>query len=67
MSDDKGTFDQLKGKAKEAAGTVGGDERLKSEGRTDQAQGRAKEAVENVKDKLAGMKDSLGGKKDDRA
>jgi len=44
--------DDLKGKAKEAAGNVTGDDDLKSEGKTDQAAGSVKETVSNVVDKV---------------
>ena len=39
----EGTLDKAKGKAKEAAGAVTGDETKKSEGRSDQTKGTAKE------------------------
>ncbi|MFB6809476.1 CsbD family protein [Streptomyces sp. NPDC056387] len=42
--------EQVKGKAKEAAGRVVGNERLTAEGRADQAKGDAREAKEKVKD-----------------
>jgi uncharacterized protein YjbJ (UPF0337 family) len=44
------TADKLKGKAKEAAGKVTGNERLQAEGRADQVKGDAKQAGEKVKD-----------------
>ena len=47
-----GTTDKIKGRVKEAAGVVTGNQRLKDEGRTDQAAGRTKKAVERVIDKL---------------
>jgi uncharacterized protein YjbJ (UPF0337 family) len=43
--------DDLKGRAKEAAGAVTGDEDLKREGKADQAGAKAKGVVEDVKDK----------------
>jgi len=40
----------LAGKAKEAAGKVTGNEKLRAEGKTDQTKADAKKAGENVKD-----------------
>jgi uncharacterized protein YjbJ (UPF0337 family) len=42
--------DKLKGKAKETAGTVNGDEELRAEGKKDQSKGDLKQAGEKVKD-----------------
>ncbi|WP_073907741.1 CsbD family protein [Streptomyces sp. CB00455] len=42
--------EQAKGKLKEAAGSVVGNERLTAEGRAEQAKGDAREAKEKVKD-----------------
>ena len=42
--------EDLKGKAKEAAGEVSGDDELKSEGETDQTKSDLKDAKENIKD-----------------
>ena len=47
-------IDRAKGRAKEAAGALTGDRRLKNEGRIDQAKGSAKNAVDKVADTLAG-------------
>jgi uncharacterized protein YjbJ (UPF0337 family) len=51
-TDDKAAnaADKLKGKAKEAAGKVTGNERLQAEGKGDQVKGDAKQAVEKIKD-----------------
>jgi uncharacterized protein YjbJ (UPF0337 family) len=46
-----GTTDQIKGLVKEAAGVITNDQRLKNEGRKDQAVGKVKKAVERVIDK----------------
>ena len=46
-----GTTDQIKGRIKEAAGVVTNDQRLKDEGRMDQAVGKVKKTVERVIDK----------------
>lgn len=47
-----GETEKVKGRIKEAAGVLTGDERLREEGRKDQAIGEAKEAVQNVADKV---------------
>lgn len=44
--------DQIKGRAKEAAGAITGDESLKREGRGDQAASKVKGAVHNAEKKL---------------
>jgi uncharacterized protein YjbJ (UPF0337 family) len=58
MSDHK--TDEVKGRAKEAAGAVTGDEELKNKGKADQAAASVKEkvegAVDKVKEKLTGDK-----------
>ncbi len=46
-----GTGDKIKGRVKEAAGALAGDEKLKNEGKTDQLVGRVKNSVERVVDK----------------
>ena len=53
-TDDKAAnaADKLKGKAKEAAGKVTGNERLQAEGKADQVKGDAKQAVEKIKDAI---------------
>jgi uncharacterized protein YjbJ (UPF0337 family) len=48
--------DDAKGRVKEAAGDLTGDDKLKQEGKVDKATGRAKEGVEKVADKV---KDAL--------
>jgi uncharacterized protein YjbJ (UPF0337 family) len=47
-------IDKAKGRAKEAAGALTGDKRLKNEGRLDQAKGSAKKTVDKVADTLTG-------------
>jgi uncharacterized protein YjbJ (UPF0337 family) len=49
MSD--GTTDDLKGRAKEAAGDLTDDKSLKNEGKVDKASGAAKDAVGGAADK----------------
>jgi uncharacterized protein YjbJ (UPF0337 family) len=48
----EGAVDKLKGRAKEAAGAVTGDQPTKSEGRSDQTKGTAKEKKGKLKDLL---------------
>jgi uncharacterized protein YjbJ (UPF0337 family) len=54
MSD--GTFDEMKGRTKEAAGDLTDDDDLKNEGKVDKAAGSIKdkvgEAADKVKDKV---------------
>jgi uncharacterized protein YjbJ (UPF0337 family) len=56
MSDEIQNKDDAKGRVKEAAGSLSGDDDLKREGKVDQATGKAKEGVEKVADKV---KDAL--------
>jgi uncharacterized protein YjbJ (UPF0337 family) len=49
-------IDKAKGRAKEAAGALSGNKRLKNEGRADQAKGSVKNAADKVADKLTGSK-----------
>ncbi|WP_410626913.1 CsbD family protein [Amycolatopsis sp. cmx-8-4] len=51
--------DNLGGKAKEAAGSVTGDDSLREEGRADQAKAGIKEAVANVKDAVGDAADKV--------
>ena len=46
--------DDLKGRAKEAAGDLTNDEDLKNEGKTDRARGKVKDAVDKIADKVTG-------------
>lgn len=51
MGDDiKHNMEDMKGKAKEAAGDATGNERLEAEGHADQASADLKKAGQNVKD-----------------
>jgi uncharacterized protein YjbJ (UPF0337 family) len=50
--DRSGETDELKGRAKEAAGDLTGDKSLKNEGKTDRAAGKAKDAVDEGADKV---------------
>ena len=51
MSDD-GTIDEAKGRVKEAAGDLTGDQELKDEGKVDRATGKIKGAVGGAADKV---------------
>ena len=46
-----GTSDKIKGRLKEAVGALTNDQRLKDEGKLDQATGKVKDVVERVIDK----------------
>lgn len=46
-----GTSDKIKGRVKEAVGALTDDQRLKREGKLDQATGKIKKSVERVVDK----------------
>lgn len=48
----EGAAKNLGGKAKEAAGKVTGDEKLKAEGRADQVEGKVQNAVGGAKDAI---------------
>ena len=48
-----GTTDVVKGRLKEAAGALTGNDDLRAEGKTDQAVGRAKQVAEKAVDKVA--------------
>ena len=47
-----GKIDQIKGRVKEAAGTLTGNEKLRQEGKTQQAVGKVEEAVEKTAEKV---------------
>ncbi|MBO0475286.1 hypothetical protein IGL98_003216 [Enterococcus sp. DIV0840] len=49
---DKGTMDQVKGKTKEVAGDVSGDNKQKAEGFLDQTVGKVKEVASDAKEKM---------------
>ncbi len=50
----KGSATNMVGKAKEAAGNLTGDSKLKGEGKMDQAKGRGQNAIGGIKDALRG-------------
>jgi uncharacterized protein YjbJ (UPF0337 family) len=47
-----GKTDELKGRVKEAAGALTGDEKLKREGQLDQAVGKVKQKADQMIDKV---------------
>lgn len=49
-----GTSDKIKGRVKEAVGALTDDQRLKNEGKLDQATGKIKKVVEKTIDKTKG-------------
>ncbi len=52
MDDKIRNTDDAKGRLKEAAGNLTGDDDLKREGKLDQAAGKAKDGIEKVADKV---------------
>lgn len=47
-----GKFDDMKGRAKEAAGDLTNDKGLEREGKLDQAKGEVKEKIDQMSDKV---------------
>lgn len=47
-------FDEMKGRAKEAAGDLTDDKDLQREGKVDQAAGKTKDKLDHARDKLEG-------------
>jgi uncharacterized protein YjbJ (UPF0337 family) len=60
--DDSGQFDKAKGRVKEAAGDLTGDQSLKNEGKVDRASGSVKDKVGDAADKV---KDVVNPSNDD--
>lgn len=56
------TADQVKGRIKEAAGSLTGDEDLEAEGKADRRVGEVKEKVGDAKDKVEDVVDKAEGK-----
>ena len=54
-----GTTDQAKGRVKEATGVLTGDDKLRREGKVDQAAGKAKGVAERMKDAAKGAIDGV--------
>jgi uncharacterized protein YjbJ (UPF0337 family) len=61
MSDEIRNKDDAKGRVKEAAGSLTGDDELKNEGRVDRASGAVKDGLDKAADKA---KDALGKDRD---
>ena len=59
-----GKFDEVKGRAKEAAGDLTDNDDLKREGKADRATGKIKEKVEGAKDWVEDKIDDVRGKAD---
>ncbi len=57
--DESGKSQEMKGRAKEALGSLRGDEEQKHEGRADQSQGKARQAGEKVREAVDDVKDAL--------
>jgi uncharacterized protein YjbJ (UPF0337 family) len=55
-----GKADEIKGRVKEAAGAITDDDKLRREGKVDQAAGKVKQAAEKTVD---AVKDAVQGKK----
>ena len=52
-------MDKTKGKIKQAAGDLTGNDKLKREGKWDEAKGRTKGAIEDVKDEVKQAEKSI--------
>jgi uncharacterized protein YjbJ (UPF0337 family) len=59
MNDTPRNTDDAKGRAKEAAGSLSGDDELKREGKADQAAGKLKDLADSTKDKVDDAIDAL--------
>lgn len=57
-----GTTDVVKGRLKEAAGALTGDDELRAEGKTDQATGKFKQVAEKAIDKVKQLAEKVVGK-----
>jgi uncharacterized protein YjbJ (UPF0337 family) len=55
----KGAADKAKGAAKETAGKMTGDDKLKNEGKLDKAKGEARHVAGDVKDAARDVKKSV--------
>ncbi len=61
MNDTPRNTDDAKGRVKEAAGDLTGNDDLKEEGKTDQAAGKVKDVADSAKDKV---EDAIDGVRD---
>jgi len=59
MNDTPRNTDDAKGRVKEAAGDLTGDDDLKDEGKADQAAGKVKDVADSAKDKVDDAVDAL--------
>ncbi|HEY3831557.1 MAG TPA: CsbD family protein [Acidimicrobiia bacterium] len=57
-----GKIDDVKGRAKEAAGSLTDDQQLKNEGKADKLSGKVKEKVEGAKDWVEDKVDAVKDK-----
>lgn len=55
-------MDKAKGKTKQAAGDLTGDDEMKNEGKVDETSGKAKGAIDSAKDKAGDAVDSVKDK-----
>jgi uncharacterized protein YjbJ (UPF0337 family) len=55
-------LDQAKGRAKQALGDLTDDDKMKNQGKTDEAAGKAKEFLGNAKDKADDFVDDMKDK-----
>ncbi|MFE9040396.1 CsbD family protein [Streptomyces sp. NPDC012421] len=53
------TVDRAKGKVKELAGRLTGDERMEAEGRTDRARAELRKSLRSLRERARGVGDSL--------
>ena len=61
-----GKTDDLKGRAKEAAGDLSGNDDLQREGKADQTKGKVKEKVDDAKNWVEDKVDKVTDKTNDR-
>jgi uncharacterized protein YjbJ (UPF0337 family) len=54
-----GEFDKVKGRVKQAAGDLTDNDKLRNEGKTDEAAGKVKDGVDKVKDKVDDAVDAV--------
>jgi uncharacterized protein YjbJ (UPF0337 family) len=57
-----GKTDEVKGRIKEAAGALTGNEKVREEGKTDQAVGKVKQVVEKAVDSVEKAADAVADK-----
>jgi uncharacterized protein YjbJ (UPF0337 family) len=61
MADTPSNLDDAKGRVKESAGDLTGDDEMKREGKVDQAAGKVKDVADSAKDKV---EDAVDGVRD---